>query len=375
MIYALICACRSIRAHPWRNALLICCLALTIACPLTLFVLGKHYQQQMQARTQQTPLIASALGSTIDHILNALYFSNDTHQHTLPWKQFTDARLHDHCHAVPLLTGASYHNLPLIGTSRDYFTLRQLSLQTGTWPLFHGETVVGANCATTLQLTIGDKITCDSNNSFRLATAQPLTLLVTGILEEAHSADDTALFVDIHTSWIIAGLGHGHKASTAQADPALIMDDTLNPSSQNRFHFHGHTENFPLSAILLFPETEKAATLLSARYQSDSQLQIYQPFSEITQLLTIFSPFTIVIALSLVLTALICAVLFVLIFSLTVQMRRSERHSFFILGCSTAFVIRLYATELSLLLLAALICALSVTAFCWSLAPRIEGLI
>ena len=51
----------------------------------------------------------------------------------------------------------------------------------------------------------------DPLNVFDLSGTYPLKMRVVGVLEKSGSADDDAVFVDLHTEWIISGIGHGHQ--------------------------------------------------------------------------------------------------------------------------------------------------------------------
>ena len=82
-----------------------------------------------------------------------------------------------------------------------------------------GEAVLGAAAARGLGVVAGDSIISSPENVFDLAGVYPLKMKVVGILEPTFTADDSAVFVDIKTAWIIGGLGHGHQ-DLAEADAA-----------------------------------------------------------------------------------------------------------------------------------------------------------
>src|SRR5690606_26661319 len=99
-------------------------------------------------------------------------------------------------------------------TSLDYFEFRTLRQREGTLPLMLGDCVVGAEVAQALGLHPGDALVSDPENVFNLAGAYPLKMHVAGVLEPRATDDDRAVFVDIKTAWVIAGLGHGHQDMT-----------------------------------------------------------------------------------------------------------------------------------------------------------------
>jgi hypothetical protein len=57
-----------------------------------------------------------------------------------------------------------------------------------------------------------------------VAGAFPLKMPVVGMLEPTGAADDEAIFVDLKTMWVIAGLAHGHQdmSGAKEGDSGVI---------------------------------------------------------------------------------------------------------------------------------------------------------
>lgn len=117
---------------------------------------------------------------------------------------------------------------PFIGTSIEYFPFRLLNISTGNLFTFIGEAVVGANVAKALNLKVGDDLISSPENLFDLAGTYPLKMPVVGIPEPSYSPDDEAVFVDIKTSWIIEGIGHGHKELSEKKGSSVILSKKNN---------------------------------------------------------------------------------------------------------------------------------------------------
>jgi hypothetical protein len=49
-------------------------------------------------------------------------------------------------------------------------------------------------------------------------------MYVVGVLNSSHTPDDRAVFVDIKTAWVIAGLGHGHTDLATTTDQQNILE-------------------------------------------------------------------------------------------------------------------------------------------------------
>ena len=65
----------------------------------------------------------------------------------------------------------------------------------------------------------------DPENVFDLAGSYPLKCRIVGVLAPTASADDSAVFVDLKTQWIMEGLGHGHEAANSGVDGVRRVDD------------------------------------------------------------------------------------------------------------------------------------------------------
>jgi len=91
---------------------------------------------------------------------------------------------------------------------------------------------------------------------------------ITGVLERTDSPDDEAVFVDVKTAWVIAGLAHGHQdLSKPQAssqvlkkedgvivgNAAVVQYNEIAPDNIDSFHFHGDPSGFPLTAVIAVP--------------------------------------------------------------------------------------------------------------------------
>ena len=78
-----------------------------------------------------------------------------------------------------------------------------------------------------------------------------------GILAGTGTTDDEAVFVDIKTSWVIAGIGHGHDSvlspGATQGDIVaaanIVEFNRITQENIDSFHFHGDPASYPVSAI------------------------------------------------------------------------------------------------------------------------------
>jgi putative ABC transport system permease protein len=366
-------AFRYLSFHRKRTAILIACLSLMATLPVGLHQLLDVSERQMTARAEATPLLVGAKGSALDLAMNTLYFTEATP--TLLTMTEAD-RVTNSGWADPLPVYARYRvrGHPLVGVTLDYFDYRGLRVAQGESMSLLGQCLLGAQAAESLRLKPGDSLLTMPENLFDLAGVFPLKLHVAGILARTQSADDTAVFVDLQTAWVIEGLGHGHDQPSAPAqnrnqpfsaagmnrvaDPKLLNYTEITSENLDSFHFHGDPSSYPISAVIALPHDRRAATLLKGRYlDPDLKTQIIQPSRIIRklmdQLFRIRTLFDAVIAMVGGATLLALG----LVFSLSLRLRQAEIHTNFLLGCSPWTTLRLLIAELSLLTgVSALIC-------------------
>jgi len=240
-----------------------------------------------------------------------------------------------------------------------------------------GECVIGANVARSQNVGVGDSLVSSPETVFDLAGVYPLKMNIAGVLEPSGSADDDAVFVDVRTTWVIQGLGHGHqdleqagagnavltrneKAITANA--SLVQYNEITADNVREFHFHGDTSGFSLSAVIAVPNDAKSSTLLRGRFQNgDIDGQLVLPRTVLGNLLeTVFTVQNYVI-LGLVMLSLATIAVITLVFLLSQQLRYGEFQTLKRMGASRGFVSTLVVSELGFVFLGSLLLAAALT--------------
>ena len=241
-----------------KTATLIACITLIAFLPLALQLLLDESEQQLMSRAVSTPLIVGIKGSALDLVMNTLYFVDEVPE--LMTMADVD-RIEDSNLALPIPIHAKFQarGYPIVGTTMDYFDFRGLEIADGRSLAIVGEAVLGATVAHELELKPGDFLVSSPENPFDLAGVYPLKMHVVGILAKSHSSDDLAVFVDLKTTWIIEGLGHGHQDLLKNQDASLLLDRTEKDITANAklrlyteiseinldsFHFHGDRSQY-----------------------------------------------------------------------------------------------------------------------------------
>jgi putative ABC transport system permease protein len=243
----------------------------------------------------------------------------------------------------------------------------ELSFAQGNAFAFLGDAVLGANAARRLRLKLGDTLVSQPSERFDLAASTQTRLKVVGILRPSGTADDDVIFTDLKTTWVMAGIGHGHQALDAGAAADLILERSgqqvtanarlplvadVSADSLGQFHFHGDPNTFPVSAILVDPNDRKSADLLLGRYTADrdAELVALAPIQAVERLLlTTFRLRRLFNAVSVV-VGIAALLLMILLFSLSLRMRREEFRTCQRIGARRSVLIAMVLAEVGLLL-------------------------
>ena len=362
--------------HQMKTAILVASITLMLFLPAATRVLVNDSAAALTSRADQTPLVVGASGSPLELVLSSLYFHAEQPPE-LPFALFEELRNTGWADAIPLNTRFHSRGSPIVGTSLNYFGFRDLGLAQGRMMGMLGECVIGANVAAREDVGVGGSLVSSPETVFDIAGVYPLKMTITGVLEPNGSADDDAIFVDIKTSWVIQGLGHGHqdlvkpaaaagvlsrKEGMVTANASVVQYAEITPENVAEFHFHGATGEFPLSSVIVVPPDEKSGALLRGRYQDNDQgMQMIVPSSVLNDLLdTVFTVQNYII-LGLAILSLATIAVITLVFLLSQQLRKGEFHTLSRIGASKAYIATLIASEIGFVFIGSLILATGLT--------------
>jgi putative ABC transport system permease protein len=350
-------AWRYMRHHWIKTTILVASITLIVFLPAGLQVMVNRTSEQLAARARSTPLIVGRKGSALELALSSLYFESKSPE---PMRTKQAARVRDTglARAIPLHVRFRTRKQPIVGTTLDYFDFRGLRVARGRPMALLGECVVGADAAEALEAGPGDSVVSAPENIFDLAGVYPLKMKVVGVLARTFSPDDEAVFVDVKTAWVIEGLAHGHEALKKSeilseeggkqvANASVVQYTEITPRNIDTFHFHGDPGEFPVTAILAVPHDAKSKALLMGRYLGrDEVCQIVEPVAVMDDLIaTVVKVRSYVVAV-VVLVSSSTLVSAVLVFLLSLRLRRREMETMRKIGCSRWNVGSLLACEI-----------------------------
>ena len=369
-------AWRYLAYHKVRTVILIGALSIIVFVPLFLEILVRESREQLTARADTTPLVIGALGSSLDLVMNSLYFTKERPNAL----RMGDARAIDAsglAKIIPLYTRFRAGGFPIVGTTLEYFEFRGLQIAEGRPLAILGDAVIGGEVAAHLGMKAGGNLISSPEDLFNIAGQYPLKLNIAGILARTGSPDDQAIFVDVRTAWAIEGLGHGHEDLAATSDPTVILkrDDreiianaklttytAITPDNLSSFHFHGEPDDFAITGAIVIPEDQRAGAILLGRYQAaDYPLQLARPAIVIQELIETIFRIKALLDGVVIVVAFATVIAIALVFILSLRLREKEIETIFRLGCSRGAIVSFVLAEIFLIALVSLVLSTGLT--------------
>jgi len=369
-------AWRYLRFNRGKATVLIASISLILFLPAALQVVVRAGARTLTARADRTPLMVGAPGSAVDLVLAALYFREPTVE-SMAYREVATVAETGLATAIPLHLRFNVRGHRIVGTTLEYLEFRGLELAAGRAFAVLGECVLGSAVARSLEAEVGGHVLSSPAGAFDIAGSFPLKMKVIGVLAPAGTVDDEAVFVDLKTSWVIAGLAHGHTDVTAPeassgvlavegnnvvANASVLSYTEITPENIDSFHFHGASEGFPVDAIIAVPRDRKSGILLRGRYEEPGRgVQMLVPRDVVDGLVeTMFSVRDAVFAVSLGLGAATIATA-VLVFALSIRLRRREIDTMRKIGAPHGRVRAVLTTEVLIVVAASLAIAAALT--------------
>lgn len=363
-------ACQYIFYHKYKSLILIASVFLTALLPIAIKILLSQFNEKIVARADDTPAVVGAKGSSLDLSLNAIYFKSGSVD-PIKFGELASLRDRGTAQAIPIHAMFTARDYSVVGTSLDYFDFRGHALSQGSFFTTLGDCVVGSKVAEAIGASVGEYIISDRDNVLDLAGQSPLRLNVVGILSDSRSPDDWAIFVDVKTTWIIQGLGHGHQdLSNETEDSGKVLSKTddkivasagvaayieVTPDNIDSFHFHGDTSEFPLTSIIAVSQDVKSETILEGKYSGNSNVQFTKPSDDVRELMSLVFRVKQFFDANAILIAISTALLLLLVVLLSLRLRKREMETMFKLGCSKSTIVQLQLAEILIIFFAAAI--------------------
>ena len=375
-LHTLYLAWRYLRFHRAKSATLVACLTSTFLLPMTVHLLVSHYDETLHERAATTPLLIGARGNRFDLVLKSLYFATE-YSDQVNMSDVETIRERGYGTPIPLHLRYTAHGhrdgqslntshtsgVPLVGTTLEYFEHRGLEIAFGTRPLILGDAVLGSRAAERLGVGVGHSVVSDPDGFYDVARSFQLRMNVVGILEPTDSPDDNAVFVDVKTTWLVDGIGHGHENLEKTEDPAVVDPDRsdgdnivatprlsrfreITTENLDSFHFHGEPEGYPLTSVFLYPSDERGHVQAVGRFGARDDRQIVVPRSIVEELMGIVFRIKRFFDANFALVTMTTALFIALVVMLSLRLRKREMETLRRIGCARGTAFWLQAWEI-----------------------------
>ena len=360
-----------------RSVVLIVCLAVAIALPLTSRVLVARFDRSLHARAATTPMVVGAKGSRFDLVFGAIYF-RATELGTTTMGRYDALARERGIEAIPVNARFTVRSTtPIVATTYEYLDRRGLALANGRHAAFLGEAVLGTAAAQRLGVGVGDSVFSDQRQAYDITSAQSIKMRVVGMLAPSGSPDDDAAFVDLQTAWVLEGLTHGHTKAEDVSTPNLIIGQSdehialsaavkeyqeITPANAATFHLHGDRADLPLTAVLVWPADDKTRTIVGERVNRSPGDQAVIPTRVIDDLMAFVVRLQAVFDALAGVLLLSTGVMIVLIGVLSYRIREEELRTLGEIGATRHAVAWLFGLEAMVLLGAAAVLGLVIMA-------------
>ncbi len=365
--------------HRVRSALLVLCMGLVLFIPMLGTWLVQRYDQDLRARAEATPLVLGQPGNRFDLCLGVLFY-REARLRPMPYGVAAEWSARQDLLALPMHLGHRVRGAPMVGVGPEYFAQRGLRLASGEWPLRPGDIVIGASFARQHGVQTGEALRSDPARGFGLDGPTSQELQVVGILHPSYGPDDRATFGSLSTAWLLEGQLHGHArpedlrvdqpdwvlAATedqVMLSGAVVPDQTAQRDSQ-RLHLHGALEDLPISAILVWPQSEMVRTLTQTEVNAEGTWHMLRPVQVIDDLMAHTLRLKTLIDRLVWVLGFGMACLFAIITLQSAQLRAAELSTLKRMGAPPGYAARLIAIEI--LGLAALAAVVAIVAAAWA---------
>ena len=352
--------------YRFQSFVIILFLTVIFAVPIVNSTLSQAIVQRVEKRSESIPVVISNRGGKIKETLTSLFFMSQERNTTAIKNQDLDT-LEGKGESVPLFLKYQTKVGPLVGTDLDFFSFHNYNLKKGDLFAFPGDVVIGADLASQKKLKLGSLLKVQSQDAYSLNKSAPIPLTVVGILNKTNSPDDSAVFANLQTTWILEGILHGHDDEDKykqENNKETVYSKSLKVHSNTEekllsFHFHGDPDSLPLTRILFRGTNHKQEVLVMDQVNNSPRLMAFRPRKPLSEILSVFFKVEEIFKAYHVFWSLCSLLMLFLVFSFVYQRRKNEFKTLIDLGGSQYFVFK----QMGLLVLICIVISLSLSLF------------
>ncbi|MEI7834329.1 MAG: ABC transporter permease [bacterium] len=322
-----------LRTHLLVTVLTVLSVALGLGLATIVLILSSQTKDTLKQETRYWDIVVGAKGSQLQLILNSMYYLDAPNGNisTDVW---------DHLRAnegigkiVPVSVGDNYYGAPIIGTTTDFFTVRQQGATITSGRMFEKtmEVVVGAEVAERQHLTLGRQIVGSHGWARGGDEHSESPYTVVGILQRTGASMDRALYTDYRSVWEV----HERHQHTGVVDPDEV--DTGNNGPE-------------ITALLVQLKQEGRRYQLADDINKNENAMATIPVDQVDQLVkTFISPLQGLLLLVAWLVVIVAALSILISLYLSLHQRRRDLAVLRALGATQVDIFRMIIIEAAVL--------------------------
>lgn len=355
---------RSMSSRLFSTITTIITVAIAVGLMLTLLAMRDSGRKAFDRGTGNMHALISTESSPLISVLNGIFYA-DPPANSISWPKYNQLiNTYPFEYAIPTQQGDSYQGLPVLATTRDFFTqfspdpeynpslaLDNPAQKGDPWTLEEGrfferpfEVVVGARAALERSINVGDKI----NLSHGVETSRKSTIssdphvhagypyTVVGILEFTGSSHDRALFTDLTSSWII----HAHDRRVRENSEADVTTEEHLTDADRLIT--------GIYARVISRQDRSASSVLPqvlSQLRADTSITVAQPSEQIASLFSIVSNIDEILIAMAAVVMVSSAIAIMLALYNSMEQRKRQIAVLRVLGCNRMRIFGLVVTE------------------------------
>ncbi len=326
-----------LRTHLLVTVLTVLSVALGLGLATIVLILSTQTKDTLKQETRYWDIVVGAKGSQLQLILNSMYYLDAPNGNisTDVW---------DHLRAnegvgkiVPVSIGDNYYGAPIIGTTMDFFTVRQQGGAIASGRMFDKtmEVVVGAEVAERQHLTLGSQIVGSHGWAKGGDTHSESPYTVVGILQRTGASMDRALYADYRSVWEVHARHHAAGLATGVVDPDEVDEPEHGPE---------------ITALLVQLKQEGRRYQLADEINKNENAMATIPVDQVDQLVkTFISPLQGLLLLVAWLVVIVAALSILISLYLSLHQRRRDLAVLRALGATRIDIFRMIIIEAAVL--------------------------
>ncbi len=273
---------KNVFAKPLSSLLSILLFGFGVAIIVSILLTSSFLKNEIKQNAKGIDLVVGAKGSPLQIILaNIFHIDFPTGNISLKdANNLTKNRLI--ASAIPLSLGDSYQGYRIVGTTKAYAALYEVSIAKGEWFESSLTATIGATVASKLGIEVGDEIKSEHGLSKGGDGHDENPIKVIGIMESSGSVMDQLILVSVESVWEVHG---GHEEHEYEEDSELhqkVFLDRLGIEVTKE-----QLENEDITSLLVKYRSPMAAVQLPRIVNGTSNLQAASPPFETARLFNI----------------------------------------------------------------------------------------